>query len=407
MNRIIFSVIQLTFILTNAFGQTEYLVTIDPVTGGFSKIDSIPDIKWLWPAEKTFDIANRRFTFRGFDAKLNSYLYTIDAKTGITIASPPFPDLQDKNDNIISYQYSSKNNKLYALHWDDSQKKEYLVSINIFTGAITLIDSLPGIIEINFPSAYDRVNDRYIFAGGDKNHHWCLYSVDVNTGQIISKPSFPSFPDPQDNIADWRYSNLSQKMYALHWDNTKGTEYLVSIEVSTGLYTIIDSLPVAEISTGIYTTFDEKNNRYIFLGADRMKTWRLYSIDANTGQVISNPKFPAVKDPKDNIVSLEADSLGVIYGLHWDNEDFSVNGQSDFAQIYPNPFTEKCIIILKEEFNEVETIVYNSIGQVVIRQSNFNSKKINILRDNLACGEYNISVLGNKILLGTIKMVVE
>lgn len=407
-NRTFILITFIFFALKIANGQTEYLIKLDPSTGSYTKIDSISGVKWIQPSVKTFDAANQYFTFVGWDANNNLFLYSVDVNTGLLVSNPSFNVLTDPSDNICNFQYSSRSKQLYAIHWDNSKNTEYFVSINTLTGAFTIIDSIPGIKWINGKSTFDRNNDQYIFQGADNDGKWHLISIDVNTGQIISNPLFPALLDPQDNIVELKYDNLSNKLFGLHWDNSENREYFVSIDINTGTFTIIDSIPgVAWVSTGIYTTLDEKNNRYIFSGVDKNNNWRLYTIDISSGHIISSPIFPILNDSKDNIMSLEADSQGNIYGLHWDNLDFNFNDNNIFMNALPNPFSEQCVIILDKTYQDIETIIYNSLGQVVKRETSFNSSKVLIQRDGLASGLYYFNVIGNHINLGTTKMRIE
>ena len=61
--------------------QTEYLVTINSNNGNYTKIDSLPSVKWISISSQTFDNVNQRYIFRGSDANYNWALYSIDVNT--------------------------------------------------------------------------------------------------------------------------------------------------------------------------------------------------------------------------------------------------------------------------------------------------------------------------------------
>lgn len=399
----------------NISGQTEYLVTVDPTTGVISKIDSLPGVKLIntSPNYTVFDETNKRFIFRGGDNIGNRYLYSVDAITGNIISSPSFPVL-DTLDNIIELQYDNVSNTMYGLHWDNSETREYFVSVNPTDGSFTIIDSIPSVKWITPTpkyTAFDETNHRYIFKGASSILDWRLYSLDAITGSVISNPLFPNLADPLDNIIELQYDNSSNTMYALHWDNSENREYFVSVNPTDGSFTIIDSLPGVNWVSTDHTTFDEINQRYIFRGGDVSGSFYLYSIDAITGSVVSNPLFPILNDPLDNVIELNFDnSSGNLYALHWENDittNIQSNIKSSIFELYPNPFSTNSVIILDKIYSEVRTFLYNSSGQVVKSQLNYNSSSINFNRDDLASGIYYISVVCDHQNQGMKKIIIQ
>jgi hypothetical protein len=386
-----------------AYSQVEDLVSINPATGVHTIIDSIPNVKWVTtsPNYTTFDHINNRYIFRGADAAMNWALYSIDVNTGNVISNPSFPVLADPADNIIGLQFDNSTGSLYGLHWDASTQTEFLVSVNPTTGAHTLISSIPNVMWISTSPNYitfDHINGRYIFRGADAAMNWALYSIDVNTGNVISNPSFPVLADPADNIIELQFDNSTGSLYGLHWDASTLTEYLVSVNPTTGAHTLIGSIPnVMWISASPhYTTFDHINGRYIFRGVDAAINWALYSIDVNTGNVISNPSFPVLADPADNIIELQFDSsTGSLYGLHWDANltlgvnDLHLNGN---YKIYPNPFQEKTTIEFNEIHDNITLNIFNSEGKLVRSIDKKNTQEIELYKNELNAGIYYINI---------------
>ena len=97
-----------------AKAQTEYLVTVDPVTGIYTKVKAIPPVRWIALFDyTTIDQANHRFFFRGSFNGLADSLFTLDEHTGNTLSAVSFappPPL-----SVISMYYSASLNKLYGL----------------------------------------------------------------------------------------------------------------------------------------------------------------------------------------------------------------------------------------------------------------------------------------------------
>lgn len=393
------------FVLVVARGQTEYLVTLDPSNCDFTIVDSIPNVKWVRVPTSTFDNVNKHYIFQGADANHNWELYTLDANTGNVIYNPPFYFISDPSDNVLNWKYSNSMNKLIGLHWDNSQSTEYFISINTTTGGYTLINSLPGIALIAGFSTYDDINNRYIFIGKDNTGNWYLYSINAANGNIISNPPYPNV-----GIGDLLYGNSTNTLYGLRWDNLSSTEYLSSIDPTTGTVTDINSIPgVLWILDG-FMVFDNFNKRYIFRGGDNNGIWHLYSINAITGDIVYDPVFPTFSGTND-ILMPEVDSLtGTIYALYW--EDFTSGIRENeinnhICSFFPNPLMYNSELILDKPYKEIIVFVYNTSGQVVKKLTASNSSEINISRDNLSEGQYFISVICDHIYSGSIRTTIQ
>ena len=404
--------------LSSVFAQTEFLVTVDPATGIHTKIDSLPGVKWITPTPSytTFNDSSHHFIFHGGDDYANWYLYSIDAITGSIVSNPPFPVFDDPFDNIVELKYDNGANILYGLHWDNSEDREYLVSIDPTTGAFTKIDSLAGVKHITIMPRYttfDDKNHRYIFRGEDANGDARLYTVDAPTGSILSNPLFP-ISGGGDNIAELQYDEASGNVYGLHWDNSENTEYLISVDLTTGFFTKINPLPgVKTIAlTPGYTTFDEQNHRFVFRGGDDNGQWHLYSVDVATGNIALSPIFPTSLAPGDNVVEPRFDnSTGILYALHWDANIFVTNTNNPFndsrLKVSPNPFSDYCTITLNKSYREVVVFVYNSAGQVVKKHVGNNTSAMTISRDDLPSGTYFISITADHFHIKTVKAIIQ
>ncbi|MBI3233466.1 MAG: T9SS type A sorting domain-containing protein, partial [Bacteroidetes bacterium] len=154
---------------------------------------------------------------------------------------------------------------------------------------------------------------------------------------------------------------------------------------------------------------DSNSHHFIFSGGVN-NNWKLFSVDTQTGQVISNPVFPVLSDPNDNLIELQFDNTSnILYGLHWDNYYSNTVGnkppQSDFVfNAYPNPFTEKCTIELDNPYQEITVLLYDENGRIVSKQVGANTSSIIISRENLPKGFYQATIIGDHILLGTTKI---
>ncbi|MFL5753702.1 MAG: T9SS type A sorting domain-containing protein [Bacteroidia bacterium] len=387
-------------ILTCVQGQTEYFGTLDPCNFNYIIIDSVPTVKYIEVPSSTFDNLNQHYIFSGSPDGLIWKLYTINVNNGNVISNPLFPVLSDPNDNIINWQYSNSQNKLLAMHWDNSQNTEYFVSINTNTGAFTIIDSLPSIKYIQGFATIDNINNRYIVRASPNTNTWYLYSINTSDGSIISNPPYPN---PNGNLIEYQYSNSLNKLIALHWDNLSNTEYLAEVNPGNGTFTDINSIPGVAWIQGGYTTFDDYNKRYLFRGGDNSGNWYLYSIDAVNGNVSCNPVFPT-STTNDNIEMPQMDSLtGIMYALHWESVTNGIKEKGGhISNFFPNPLIEDAKLTLDKTYNDIILFIYNASGQVVCKQTAANTSEIYISRGNLSEGQYFISVICDHIYLGTV-----
>ncbi len=417
--KIVLSVILSVFYFCCARGQTEYLISVTPATGSFTSTDSLPGVKWITttPDFTTFDKNHHRYIFRGVDAFGNGYLYSVDVSTGTIVYNPSFPVLQDPSDNIVEVQYDNATNALYGLYWNNTERREYFIIINPVTGSFVTTDSLPGVKWVNTYPMYATISEpanRYTFLGGDAGGTLYLYSVDVNTGHIVSEPPFPVLSDTNDNIIELKYDNGSGILYGLHWDNSEGREYLVSVDPSTGNFVKIDSLPDVEWITTEpkFTTVDALSHRYLFRGGNNNGDSYLYSVDVINGNIVSNPPFPVLADPDDNVVELQFDNAsGSLYALHWEaNTITSVpRGNSDqhLFTPHPIPMTGSSKIALDKCYSEVMVIMYNASGEVVSREVQLNTSGISIQRNGLPPGVYFISLICDHKNIRSVKITIE
>lgn len=318
------------------FSQVEFLVEIDPETGAWEKIDSITDVNWIITANASFDPINKQFTFVGSDPSLTWQLISLDVDdvpdtTEMAIASSPFYPAADVGDNMHSMEADQLTGISYALHWDASEDTQYVVSVDRETGDYELICAIPDIIAVYLHATFDSESKIYTFRGKTEADPWTLYSIDVTTGIIISNPEFPIVEDIWDRINYLQY-NADGELFGLHWDNSEVTKHFVSIDPATGEWEIISTIPDIHTIVG-GGVFDELNNRYSFLGKNvGPPPYQLVTIDAATGEVLTNPDFPFVEDVSDNVIELQYDnSTGILYGLHWDDEVLCANSYGDIS----------------------------------------------------------------------------
>jgi hypothetical protein len=157
-------------------------------------------------------------------------------------------------------------------------QQEFFVTVNSITGVHTIIDSVPGVNYISGGlTSYDKNNHRYIFHGKDFSGQNHLYCLDAITGSIISAPNCTL------NLAEFKYDNSTNTLYALELNNSLGKMYLVSLNITTAISSIIDTLPFTGVANGT-TFFDENHHNYVIQNGTS-----LYFVNANTGNITSTP----------------------------------------------------------------------------------------------------------------------
>jgi hypothetical protein len=90
---------------SHAFSQHEYLATVDPSTGKYIKLDSIPGVRYVLLFEfTTLDEVNNRVIFVGGPSPTEFSLLTLNASNGHILSQAPLPDYR----NLIALSYSAK-----------------------------------------------------------------------------------------------------------------------------------------------------------------------------------------------------------------------------------------------------------------------------------------------------------
>lgn len=193
-----------------------------------------------------------------------------------------------------------------------AQGGEFIIEVNHETATFTKQgDLIPGIHWI-YPDvrAYDEVNGRMIFPGGDPipDH---LYSVDVTNGNVISSPAYPVTGDQ--TLSEPKFDNATGTLYGMHHDNLTSSFYLASINPVTGAYTQIGTAitGLGGMSQGM-TTYDEINHRYIVLSSGT-----IFSIDAQTGTFTTATLGMQTGDGMINICYHNGNDT--LYGLMYEN----------------------------------------------------------------------------------------
>ena len=228
----------------DATDSMEYLITLDPLSGQFTLVDSIPQIEYIVvdPNYVTIDEIHGRYMCYAYDRSGYSHLYSIDLATGTVVSDPLFPTTIP-GDRLMEFQFDNSSGNLYSLFWDYSDSTMNMATVDPATGLYTVLFTIPGLNSVPGNPHYitfDENNHRYIFEGYDSSYHSRLYSVDVSTGATVYQPVFPVLFNPGDNVIEFEFDNVDSVLYALNWDNksniSTGKQELQDIKGSYTLY---------------------------------------------------------------------------------------------------------------------------------------------------------------------------
>jgi Secretion system C-terminal sorting domain len=379
--------ILLSFYFLTGKSQKEFLATVNPSTGIHSIIDSIPGVNYIFQNATAFDKNNHRYMFLGKDFGGQNHLYSVNALSGALISSPICTL------NAGELQYDNVGNKLYALEINNPIGKMFVVSLNLNTGTSTIIDTLPFTGYSGGTTFFNEASHSYVV-----QNFTSMHSMNVNTGSL-SSTSFAT------GFISLCYDNVGGFAYGI----TGGASMsVVKINMSNATYSAVGSFTFSGTST-THKTLDEINQRYTFSSSNH-----LYSISLNTGSVVSGPVFPQGLTGVQNVIELHYDnSNGKLYALHWGSltataiSDLTEKNSDDF-KIMPNPTAGSTIsVYLGRQVQNINTTIYNALGEVVFKGTDQNVKSTTIQLNNTPKGVYFISVEAEDKRLGIKKIIVE
>lgn len=306
LRKTILSILLLLSVVCLAKAQTEYLATVNPLTGAYVKVKSIPPVRYIALFDySTIDQNNHRFFFMGSYNGYPDSLFTLDEATGNTISTVYFG-----TNNVVAMMYSNTLNVLYGLQVGTSTVS--LVIINPATAQVTLVKNISGIQGA--PSdeyTLDENNNQLIIAGQGISGT-LLTTVDLITGNVLTQVSIPS------NIYGLQYDNYFHALLAIYYQ--LGHEYFCTVNINTGLVTTLNALdPGIQGILGGSFTYDQTHHIYYFVGNSGGATY-LYSINIMGGVTVASPYVDESNSlTEGNIIQFRYDnSSGILYALHWE-----------------------------------------------------------------------------------------
>ena len=186
-----------------------------------------------------------------------------------------------------------------------------VVTIDPMSGNTEIVLSSNSLIGVAAgASTYDQQNRRYICWGFDTQNNQQLYVMDLDDLETTSTP----FSATQ--AIEMEYDLQTQRAYGLWWDGS--AEHFGEIDLNTGLVSSIAILPGVEAVAIGNSTFDSNTGTYIFIGVDT-NDYKLYSIDAATGAILSAPTIWQ-NDDRYSALEFNNQNGGKLYGLYQDTD---------------------------------------------------------------------------------------
>ena len=286
--------------------QDEWLATLNYSNLSVNRIANIPGVTWVTADNSTYDENNQRFFFQGNANRTPPwYLYTVSAVSGATLYDPLCPS--NLAGQVEGLQYDNGYDTLYALYSGGGGLS--FSWIDPTTGAVHIKNSLPGYGGYSW-STYDRKDHLYIVSDGTS-----LFVINERTGTTLHNPSLG-------NILDIVYDNLNGKLFGID----ESASQFDSITLSNGALHPISNIPTLSLPYLNAYTIDETSGRYIFLGNDLSSpaciSNYLYTLDINTGAVISKTLYPYAQSATvisdQNLIEYSFDNKrGTLYALNW------------------------------------------------------------------------------------------
>ena len=377
--------------------QTKYFVSVNPSTGSYTIIDSIPGVRTVQtaPSTSTIDKQGNHYFFIGTDAANVSRLYTINTTNGAVVNSPAISPAVSPYVAVGGLEYDPASGMLLGLA-SATPGIQHFISMNPVTGSITSLGIIPGSAGVPMGhTTYDQIGKRYFFLGVTSNN---FYTIDAITGTTISVAGIssgsatPLVP---------RYNNATGKLYAcMPLNSFAPGRRIVEMDPATLSTTLVASLPSVSSAPNMpnYSTIDELNNRFTFLMGGPSNTSQLYSVDLATGTVVLNPAYPASANDPQTVIELRYHNAGGgLFGLHLGPSVATGIPAHDSPEIvtavFPNPLSGCATVSLKKTEEQVLLRIISASGNVAREKCFYDVNAIEISKDDLAPGVYFVSII--------------
>ncbi len=210
----------------NSINKT-LLVSINLSTAGTTLIDTLPF--YGFGSGTTFFSESTHNFYTQSGAVLYSMNVITGSLTSVPTSTAPFGSVCFDNVNGYAYGILSAN-------------PIKVVKINPSNGTYSVVGTYSFSGTTSSHKAFDEINRRYTLSSS--NH---LYSINVDTGNVVLSPSFPVGLSAQENIMELNYDNSNSAMYALFRGNTAVTTSVTRIMSPVNKFTMAPN-PASKIT---------------------------------------------------------------------------------------------------------------------------------------------------------------
>jgi hypothetical protein len=184
----------------------------------------------------------------------------------------------------------------------------YLSKVAVNTGAVTLMNRLPGVSSVQTQPRYTHFNTRrkaYVFLGTDPSGNKRLYTIDVSNGQILAAPQFPVNNGLDEVISELVHNNITDSIYATCWNHKEGRQYLIAIDPVSGQYRYLKE--ISNIVAVVFNTgnLDPVQHQYSFVGLSSSGNPQYVTVDINS---LTVTQVPLAAGNYNNLFTINADT---------------------------------------------------------------------------------------------------
>lgn len=173
--------------------RSTVLIRIDPDTMEQTVVLALPEVIGVLSGVSALDIEHNQYFFVGrADGEDKVYKINIQTKEAATV---PITTTH----SINHFEFDPSDGTLISVGWfpnaDGQQLDQQLVRINVETGEIRAIASLPEISALyQAASVFDPIENLYIFPVIDPNGIPRLFIFDTETGELVADPELVVVP---------------------------------------------------------------------------------------------------------------------------------------------------------------------------------------------------------------------
>jgi len=258
----------------------EELRCIVPETGETDLLVAIPGMDWLPVGSHAYDREASTLYAIAFANSDNIHrLFAIDTLTGDVLGNPPV----EEDLNWSGGLHIRSDNTLVGVTWNPELTQEELRLIAPESGQSTFVAAIPEIAGMYVGlQAFDRETDRIYLLGTAMGEEGTkLFVVDANSGELLGYPTVDGSPawgalQVRSDGAVVAIAALQPQKYAL-----------VEVDPQTAALTEVAELPEFPPTLLAGDTYDDLSDTVVVVGID----FRLYQVDATSGELIASPKI--------------------------------------------------------------------------------------------------------------------